>query len=117
MYELMVADWTADALANEGITGPSNLGNGGSYILIEYRLRLQVTPYSSIDTLVYTQDSNRSTLYHVVLIITGTPCQYYAAQGVVSGAGTIDLGDNGASISGDGRLVVLEPNPYVVLLE
>lgn len=52
-----------------------------------------------------------------LLIITGTPCQYYAAQGVVSGAGTIDLGDNGASISGDGRLVVLEPNPYVVLLE
>ena len=35
----------------------------------------------------------------------------------MSGAGTIDLGDNGASISGDGRLVVLEPNPYVGLLE
>eukprot|EP00312_Isochrysidales_sp_CCMP1244_P035245 CAMPEP_0202769694 /NCGR_PEP_ID=MMETSP1388-20130828/37220_1 /ASSEMBLY_ACC=CAM_ASM_000864 /TAXON_ID=37098 /ORGANISM="Isochrysis sp, Strain CCMP1244" /LENGTH=724 /DNA_ID=CAMNT_0049438489 /DNA_START=88 /DNA_END=2259 /DNA_ORIENTATION=+ len=40
----------------------------------------------------------------------GTPCQYYAAKGVTSGAGTISLGDNGASISGDGRFVVYGAN-------
>ena len=37
-------------------------------------------------------------------------CQYYAAKGVTSGAGTISLGDNGADISGDGRFVVYAAN-------
>lgn len=40
----------------------------------------------------------------------GSTCQYYAAKGVIEGAGTIDLGDNGASISGDGRFVAFGSN-------
>tara|TARA_B110001452_G_scaffold182124_1_gene152962 strand:+ start:2437 stop:4458 length:2022 start_codon:yes stop_codon:yes gene_type:complete len=68
MYELIVADWGAEAVVAEGLSGGSSLGNGG------------------------------------------TPCQYYASKGVTAGAGTISLGDNGASIDGNGRFVVYGAN-------
>ena len=71
VYELLVADFGADNLTEQGLTDPSKLGNAGS------------------------------------------TCQFYAAKGVIGGAGTIDLGDNGASISGDGRCAnpCQYPNP------